>query len=213
MHVSVGIPEMTESKAATASLDGALAEVRLFSNRGQACFSAKEIPDIWRSRLVGCSAAWSSLAGKFERAPALDTRVSEAAGKSLTVWKLAVGDGRSQMDRIAPCRFVALVKLGDKFYHFNGTYPTVSVKPCPSVGGMVLVNFAETEETVDTSHLQKVRCISSSKFDFGDGQSIQFQVALVKMEKFDAGVCKDDVTGEVYPYALKSLFVVVGKKT
>lgn len=182
-------------------------EVKLFANRTLATIPSEKVPDLWASRLYGCSAAWSGLAGKLVRASECDAK----AGKGRSVWKLAVDEKISLYDRIAPCSFTAVVKLNDQFYQYAGSYPTVSVKPCPSAGGMVLINFAEEVKKVDTSRLKAKLCLNSPKLSIATspGNFIRFQIQLKKMEEFNAAVCKDDVTGKVYSYKLEGLFVVV----
>ena len=162
------------------------------------------MPEIWANTGI----AWCLLDAKLARRPDLDKK----AGKDGEMWKMQLQSHKSpksrlfSYDRVMPCKALVVIKFEEKFHSFNLSYETVSVKACPSVGGMVLMKVGEDVKTPDTSslkdglwHVTPYKC------------GIRFMLHLRKLTRFDANARKDDVTGEVYPYDVSAAYVIKKK--
>jgi hypothetical protein len=189
---------MSDLKTGEHSPDsGAAVKIRCFKNRNLGQIPGSALSEIWDGYF------WCSAEGVLIRRPDLDPK----AGKGKVMWEMKITEPPHPYpyDRVVPSKTTAIIMIGNAFHHFNFSYKTVSVKPCPASGGFVLINLAEdaANRAVDTSDLKMGIWV------VGPESEPRFVLRLKKMLEFDAAICKDDVTGEAYPYVLEGLYVAM----
>ena len=109
---------------------------------------------------------------------------------------------------VVPCRAIAIcryagetqARLGREFDAYEVQYETVLVhEPRPATDGMVLIDLKEPTVRPDLTGLKPQLWLQL-------GEKADDAVFLLRLQLYaesDSFVCKDDVTGEFYPYVLK----------
>lgn len=170
---------------------------RCFNNRSQSEYTSEQVAELWTQY------AWCVADGDLIRQPDLDHK----AGKGNEMWRMKIAKHPPvpkgfTFDRVVPCKALVAIKMDDQIYHFNASYKTVSVEACPSAGGMALIDFRKSIERPNVSSLKRSLWVVSPV------AAVRFMIHLKRNDGFDPMICKDDASGEVFPYLLSSVYVV-----
>ena len=176
-------------------------EVRIFKNRGQLSATDVDLEEVW-----GFSQYWARADGPLERREDLDIRYP-----GYSVW--AMPWGAIRLGGIVPCKSLVVCRLTrpDEVRTTNGyclQYETVRVaEPAPVIKpGLVLVDFhKQPVEKADISSLKR-----NIWRQLGDsGAPLVYLLQLKLDEEFFADICRDDVTGEAYPYVATKIVCLI----
>lgn len=173
-------------------------ELHAFKNRQQTVYTDAEVCELIEKE----RAFWCHAKGNAKRNPKLDKKYPGYTGYTMTV--------EPSLRTIVPSRATWGVQIDGKvFLSANKKYETaLTGLPARNHGGFVLISTAPYSATTLKSIQTKLSKLPSSIHQ--QLQSTTAHVILyLKRVAVDIKVCQDDVTGEIYPYTLDRVHVLV----
>lgn len=185
--------------------------VRVFKHREQTKNSTIRTVGQNVLQKIWDGSAWGEFKGKLVPWPAMERKYP---GHHVFNVEAEPRSPEDEFGGVVPSRALYIVKLSDGSLHgFSKEYPTVSVCPPGAtiqspLGTGVLIDFATEKKT------QRPKLDGLKESIWVQSKILPTTHIMVKIRlnrEFNHVVCKDDVTGEAFPYVLSQVVVLSAK--